>query len=131
MAFTSTKSPAGLICIGFGTPTVDTTGSTTAASPTVVTLTSFAGSGVCRMGWLKVRVVGLTSLVPTVITVTGTDGTTTVTLYWSNLTSATSGQGIELIIPFLSELNLTTITLSVTHTGGTSPQVDAEVVGNP
>lgn len=136
MAFTSTATPAGLVCIGFGTPTVDVTGSTAAASVTTVTLTNFQGgttgsNGTIRTGWIKVRLIGVTSLVPTVMTITGTNGTTTVTLAWENYTSATSGQGIERLIPFMSELNLNSVSINFTHTGSTTPTLDCEIVGNP
>lgn len=131
MAFKSTLTPCGLICIGFGTPTVDVTGSTTAGSPTAVTVTSFQGSGITRYGWIKMVLYGITSLVPTHVDITGTDGNTTRSLFNTTLTSATSGQGLEYLIPYMSELNLTSVTVTVTHTGSTTPQLDVEIVGNP
>lgn len=141
MAFASTVSPS-LIMPGFGLPTVDTTGSTavTTANTGTVTLTSFAGSGVIRYGWIRVRVYSVNGgQTITTVNITGTDGTTTETFFVAPApTAAVAGRGLSYLIPFMTDLaanasgpGYSSVSVVVVGTGGAAYTIDAEIVGNP
>jgi len=65
------------------------------------------------------------------ISITGTDGTTTVSLY-QDTTARTAAQLLDFFTDFLSELNLTTITVTITAANaGSAMTADLEIAGNP
>lgn len=64
------------------------------------------------------------------ILITATDGTTTVQLYMDT-TARTAAQLVDLLFPFISELNLTTITVTITAANaGSAMTADLEIAGN-
>jgi hypothetical protein len=67
----------------------------------------------------------------TAILITGTDGVTTVTLY-QDATARTAATLLDFLYDFISELNLTTITVTITlANAGTAQTWDFEICGNP
>lgn len=68
----------------------------------------------------------------TAIKITGTDGTTTVTLYQDDL-ARTAGENESLLFSFISDLLLTTVTVTVTSgaAGASNTTMDGEIAGNP
>jgi len=67
----------------------------------------------------------------TAIVITGTDGTTTVTLY-QDAVARTAGTNLDFLYSFISELNLTTVTVAVTTAAaGAASTADLEITGNP
>lgn len=66
----------------------------------------------------------------TAIKITGTDGSLTVTLY-QDAVARTAAELVDLLFHFISELNLTTISVAVTMANaGTAATADFEVAGN-
>lgn len=66
----------------------------------------------------------------TAIKITATDGTTTVTLY-QDATARTAGELQDFLWTFISELNLTTITVAITMANaGAANTADFEIAGN-
>jgi hypothetical protein len=67
----------------------------------------------------------------TAITITATDGTTTVTLY-QDAVARTAGTNLDFLYSFISDLNLTTVTIAVTTAAaGAASTADVEITGNP
>lgn len=137
MAF-STVRRAATVSAGFGNPLKNDTlftnsvslSGTTNATPVPAT-GSFAPT-ICR-GWIEVRVFGGGGTSPTISigAITGTDGTSTVTLYAgdsaaSSLSATVSGTTRELLVPFKTDLNLTSITVNTTL-AGTSPTATMDI----
>lgn len=66
----------------------------------------------------------------TAIKITGTDGSTTVTLY-QDTTVRTTNEFLDLLFAFISELNLTTISVLITTpNAGGAATADLEITGN-
>lgn len=64
------------------------------------------------------------------IKVTATDGTNTVTLY-QDTTARTAAEMLDWVYTFISELNLTTITVIITlANAGSAATADLEIAGN-
>lgn len=64
------------------------------------------------------------------VKITGTDGSTTVTLY-QDTTVRTTNEFLDLLFAFISELNLTTITVAITTpNAGGAATADLEITGN-
>jgi hypothetical protein len=97
--------------------------------------TTFALTGFVnyvRSGRIRIKTTAApTSSQITGIQITGTDGTTTVSLY-QDATARTAAQLMDFLYSFISELNLTTISVLVTAANaGTAQTMDLEIVGNP
>jgi hypothetical protein len=87
---------------------------------------NFVRSG--RIRFKTVPAAGTAAL--TAVVITATDGTTTITLY-QDATARTASTNQEFLYSFISELNLTTITVALTWGAGTASTVDLEITGNP
>ena len=99
------------------------------ASPTTNTLTGFINyvrSG--RVRFKTVPAAGTAAI--TAVVITGTDGTTTYTLY-QDATARTASTNQDFMYSFISELNLTSISVVITLGAGTNSTMDLEVTGNP
>lgn len=97
---------------------------------TAFTLTGFVNY--VRSGWVRIKsITAVAAAGLSGIKITGTDGTTTVTLYQDG-TTRTVNELLDLVIPIISDLNLTTITVTVTmiNAGASDPTCDFEVCGN-
>ena len=102
----------------------------TAGTATAFTLTGFVNY--VRSGKIRVKTTAApASSTITGIVITGTDGTTTVTLGSYAYVATTAAQLVDLLFEFISELNLTTVTVTITEAGGTAPTADIELAGNP
>jgi len=102
----------------------------TAGTSTAFALTGFINY--VRSGKIRFKTTAApASSTITGIVITGTDGTTTVTLDSRSYVASTAAQLVDYLFEFLSELNLTTITVTVTEAGGTAPTADLEIAGNP
>lgn len=67
----------------------------------------------------------------TAIKITGTDGTTTTTFY-QDATARTAAETLDMFWDILSDLNLTTVTITVTlANAGSAMTADIEIAGNP
>lgn len=65
------------------------------------------------------------------LNITATDGTTTVILYFDT-TARTAATLFDFLYEFISELNLTTVTVTITAANaGTAMTADLEIAGNP
>ena len=147
MAFNTLRRAAS-ISPGFGSPiknyvlfTNSATISGTSTQATTVPSTGSFVPTVCR-GWILVHIYGGGGTSPTAVlqSITGTDGTSTVVLFAvlltiaaalsSGLSATVAGSGLSILIPFETDLNLTTITVN-TIMGGTSPTgtLDIDVAG--
>lgn len=107
----------------------------TAQTLTINTTNSFALTGFTnyvRSGRIKLNVTAApASSQITGIKITATDGTNTVTLY-QDAVSRTAAELNELLWEFISEFNLTTVTVAVTMANAGSAQTcDVEIAGNP
>jgi hypothetical protein len=90
--------------------------------------TNYVRSGKIR--WKHTATGGAGSQV-TGVKVTGTDGTSTVTLYM-DATTRTSNEFNDWLYDFISELNLTTVTIIITTANaGGAATLDLEIAGNP
>ena len=88
--------------------------------------TSFAPTASAGIIRIKSATIG-TNATFLVNSITGTDGTTTINLVGAVDTASSAGIGIDRIYHFLTELNLTSITINIT-VGTANSTVDAEVV---
>lgn len=118
----------------FGAPTEYVT-SLAAALPNTATTTTYALTGFLnfiRTGRLRFKIIppaGAAGQI-TGIKVTATDGTTTVTLYQDTV-ARTAGENIDWLYSFISDLNLTTVSLLITTAAaGAASTIDVEVTGN-
>jgi hypothetical protein len=118
---------------GFGNATeyIALTGQSVVINATTTfTLTGFINY--VRSGRIRLQ----TSAAPassqiTGITITATDGTTTVYLYQDAI-ARTAATLFSLLIDFISDLNITSISVLVTAANaGTAQTLDLEVAGNP
>jgi len=67
----------------------------------------------------------------TAIKITATDGSATVTLYQDAVTRTTN-EFVDFLWSFISELNLTTVTVAITTpNAGGAATADLEITGNP
>jgi len=66
----------------------------------------------------------------TAVVITATDGSATVTLY-QDAVARTVSTLQDFLYSFMSELNITTITVAITWGAGTASTLDLEVTGNP
>lgn len=118
---------------GMGSPTtvVQRVGVTTNIGTTVVTLPS-SGSFAPTISWGKVRAkansigVNATFLIAKI---TATDGATTVSLYGGDAAATAAGVGLDEQFEFVSELKLTSISVSITVATANST-CDVEVAGS-
>lgn len=81
-----------------------------------------------RSGKIRFKVVTPNGGQVTAIKITGTDGSATVTLYQDAI-ARTINEFIDLMFSFISELNLTTVTVAVTVATATITS-DYEITGN-
>ena len=89
---------------------------------------NFVRSG--RIRWKHTATGGAASQV-TGVKITATDGTNTVTLYMDT-TSRTANEFNDFLYSFISELNLTTISVLITTANaGGAATLDLEITGNP
>jgi hypothetical protein len=105
---------------------------TVAGTPITAVFTPFSGPGTITRGWVRVKTSSVNAATTSLIfTVKGTDGTTTVFLIsQANLIpSAAANQAVDVILPFMSDLNLTSITVTITTATNTAT-VDVEVACN-
>ena len=102
---------------------------TATANPFALTgFINFVRSG--RVRWKIIPPAGVAGQV-TGVKITGTDGTTTVTLYMDT-TLRTASENIDFMYSFISDLNLTTVTVIVTTVAvGAASTIDLELTGNP
>lgn len=117
---------------GFGAPTeyVTVIGQALAnAATTNVVLTGFINF--VRSGRLRVKTTTAGTALVTAFNVTATDGTTTVLIIPGGPVSITASQLFDWLFAFISELNLTTLTVNITLGAGTNSTADFEVTGNP
>lgn len=130
MAFINTVKT---ITPAFGTPTEYIT--LLAQNLPVGAATPFALTGFTnfvRSGRVRFHL----TLAPSTAAVTGvritcTDGTTTNVLYMDTVTR-TAGDLLDFLYSFVSELNNTTVTVTITvAAGGAAGTVDLEITGNP
>ena|SRR2546430_4410840 len=105
------------------------------ALPNTATTTTYALTGFLnfiRAGRLRWKInppAGAAGQV-TGVKVTATDGTTTVTLYQDTV-ARTAGENIDWLYAFISELNLTTVSVLITTAAaGAASTVDVEVTGS-
>lgn len=123
-----------VIMPAFGAPTEYVTLLGSALPNTAVT-TNFVFTGFLnfvRSGRLRFKIIppaGAAGQI-TGIKVTATDGTTTITLY-QDAVARTAGENIDWLYSFISDLNLTTVTLAITTAAaGAASTLDAECTGN-
>lgn len=97
-----------------------------ATTPFALTgFTNFVRSGRVRV---KSTVSGLSAI--TSIAITGTDGVNTVTLLPASFGLAAS-TNFDILWSFISELNLTTVTVTIITGAGGAATIDLEITGNP
>ena len=130
MAFVkSTRST--LLGLGHAATYVKREAVATAVGATTITLPasgSFAPTLSCGKIRVKTTTVGASST--SIITrITGTDGTTTVNLYGGDTSASAAGYGIDHTIEFMTDLNLTAISVIVT-VGTADCTHDVEIAGN-
>jgi len=99
------------------------------------TTTSFALTGFInyvRTGRVRYKTqAAQTASQTTGVVITGTDGTNTVTLYADAVTRV-AANFIDFLYSFISEFNLTTVTVAVTLANvGSAQTLDLEITGNP
>jgi fatty acid-binding protein DegV len=95
---------------------------------TVFTLTGFVNY--IRSGRLRIKSTVAGTGAITSISITGTDGTLTVQL--KPVGSAVAASTLfDYLYDFISDLNLTTITITIINGAGTDSTLDFEVTGNP
>jgi hypothetical protein len=101
------------------------------ATTTTYTLTGF--TNYVRTGRIRFKIIppaGAAGQI-TGIQITATDGTTTVTLYQDS-TARAAGTNLDFLYSFISELNLTTVSVLVTTAAvGAASTADLEITGNP
>ena len=81
-------------------------------------------------GKIRVKITQGTSGTSQITLITGTDGTTTVILYQGDANAGAANQMEELLVDFMTDLNLTSITVTATI-GVASATADAEVIYVP
>lgn len=118
----------------FGAPTEYVT-LASQALPNTATTTTYALTGFLnfvRTGRIRFKIIppaGAAGQI-TGVKVTATDGTTTVTLYQDSV-ARTAGENIDWMYSFISDLNLTTVSLLITTAAaGAASTIDVEVTGN-
>src|SRR5882724_5882317 len=112
---------------GFGAPTeyVTVIGQALAnAATTNVVLTGFVNF--IRSGRLRVKTTTAGTALVTAFNVTATDGTTTVLIIPGGPVSITASVLFDWLFAFISELNLTTLTVNITLGAGTNSTADFE-----
>lgn len=100
-------------------------GDTTITVPASGSLTPTLSKGMIRV---KTATVGVNATV-LLKSVTATDGSTTISLYAPDSAASSAGVGIERVIPFCTDLNLTSISVVLT-VGTANCTHDVEVAGN-
>lgn len=113
--------PATTLVAGGTSATAQAIGIVTVAGvASTVTFTPFSGPGTVTRGWVRVKSTSINAATTVVVfNVKGTDGTTTVFLASQpNLLAlgAAAAQAVDVILPFMSDLNLTSIVVSITTT---------------
>lgn len=99
------------------------------ATTTTVTFNSFPGNGVIRQGYIRVKTTAVNGATTITWKATLTDGTTTVQIVPPTATTA-AGTQIDNLFPFMTDLNATSITVSLTS-GTNTATYDLEIAGNP
>jgi hypothetical protein len=124
------KSSLGTM-MGRGAPLVQIYDVTALAASGTINLTNFPMP--ITQGQLRIKNSAPNAATTTAIaTVTGTDGTNTVILQSNVLAATAAGGYFDLLIPFNSDLQLTTISIALTLAGTTTTEtIASELFGNP
>lgn len=115
---------------GFGDPSTYVTLVAQALPNTATTpfvLTGF--NNFVRAGKIRIKSTAAGTSAITAIVITGTDGSNVVQLVPSGGTNPAS-QLFDFEYDFMSDFNLTTITINITAGAGTNSTIDLEVAGN-
>jgi alpha-D-ribose 1-methylphosphonate 5-phosphate C-P lyase len=120
---------------GFGAPTEYVSLLTEALTRNATSTHALTGfRNPIRSGRLRMKTISppVAATQVTAIKIVGDDGVTSVTLYQDTQTR-TAAENIDLFFDFLSDLNLTTLTVSVTaaNAGAADQTCDFEVGANP
>lgn len=126
--------PATTLAAGGTSATAQAIGVATAAGggSRTVTFTPFSGPATITRGWVRVKTSSINAATTTAsFTVSASDGTTTVFLFSQPnlLGGAAANQAIDIMFPFMSDLNLTSIAVVVTTATNTA-SFDIEVACN-
>lgn len=127
--------PATTLAAGGTSATSQAIGVATAGAggSQTVTFTPFTGPGTITRGWVRVKTSSINAATTTAsFVLKGSDGTTTVFLAnVANLlaSGAAANQAVDVIVPFMSDLNLTSLIVIVTTATNTAT-FDIEVAVN-
>jgi hypothetical protein len=113
--------PATTLAGGGTSATPQAIGVTTVAgTPLSTTFTPFSGPGTITRGWVRVKSTSINAATTVVVfNIKATDGTTTVFLAnVANLLAlgAAANQAVDVLVPFMSDLNLTSLIVTITTT---------------
>jgi len=129
---------AASITPGFGAATVNQQVLATSASASATTTITVPASGslsptYASRGYVHVRLTRTAGAPVAVVDITGTDGTTTEQLSPAlTFTALGSASNANVVVPFITDLNLTSISVAVTLTGAAATaNVDVDVAANP
>ena len=134
----SILNPAASITPGFGAATVNVQVLATTCSASATTTIALPASGAftpvsASLGYVHLRLTRVAGSPVAVVNITGTDGTTTEQLA-ETLTFAAMGasSNVNRVVPFITDLDLTSISVAVTLTGVSATcNADCEVAANP
>jgi hypothetical protein len=125
--------PATTLAAGGNCATAQAIGIVTVAGvASTVTFNALGGPGFVSRGWVRVKTSSINAATTALVcSVRGTDGTTTVFLdaQANLLPGAAANQAVDVLLPFMSDLNMTSITVSVTTTTNVAT-VDIEAALN-
>lgn len=126
--------PATTLAAGGTSPTPQAIGVATAGGggSQTVTFTPFTGPATITRGWVRVKTTSINAATTSATaSIRGSDGTTTVFLAAvpNALPGAGANQAVDYLIPFMSDLNLTSIIVVVTTVTNTAT-FDIEVAVN-
>lgn len=96
---------------------------------TTVTFNTIPGPGFFRVGWVRVKTTSINAATTVTWKATLTDGSTTVQIIPPTATTAANTQ-IDNIFPFITDLNATSLTVSLTS-GVNTATYDVEIAVNP
>lgn len=122
------------VMLGFGSPIVQIYDVTALTATGTITLTDTATDAVpFTKGRIRVKSSAVNAATTAAIgIVTGTDGTTTVTLKSAPLATTAAGTGFDINFDFISDLQLTSISFTVTLAGSsTIATINTELFANP
>ena len=121
------------LMLGFGAPISNTYDVTALTATGTITLTPASPGTPFTRGRLRIKssaVNGSTTLAIGIIT--GSDGTNTVTLRGAPLATSAAGANFDLNFEIVSDLQLTSISYTVTLAGGTQlATINSELFANP